>query len=102
MNLPATIDGFIAYIETVSPTGIGDANGVQLHTYHSCKGLQWKYVILMSLNTNVSDLKKAVRGETYGVHPVHVEEPTAENPYPNVFIRLTPWIYGTDRNVQMK
>lgn len=99
MNLPATIDGFIAYIETVSSTGIGDANGVQLHTYHSCKGLQWKYVILMSLNTNVSDLKKAVRGETYGVHPVHVEEPTAENPYPNVFIRLTPWIYGTDRNV---
>lgn len=99
MNLPTTIDGFIAYIETVSPTGIGDANGVQLHTYHSCKGLQWKYVILMSLNTNVSDLKKAVRGETYGVHPVHVEEPTAENPYPNVFIRLTPWIYGTDRNV---
>ena len=99
MNLPATIDGFIAYIETVSPTGIGDANGVQLHTYHSCKGLQWKYVILMSLNTNVSDFKKAVRGETYGVHPVHVEEPTAENPYPNVFIRLTPWIYGTDRNI---
>ena len=99
MNLPATIDGFIAYIETISPTGIGDANGVQLHTYHSCKGLQWKYVILMSLNTNVSDLKKAVRGETYGVHPVHVEEPTAENPYPKVFVRLTPWIYGTDRNV---
>lgn len=99
MNLPATIDGFIAYIETISPTGIGDANGVQLHTYHSCKGLQWKHVILMSLNTNVSDLKKAVRSETYGVHPVHVEEPTAENPYPNVFIRLTPWIYGTDRNV---
>ncbi|MBU3809278.1 MAG: UvrD-helicase domain-containing protein [Candidatus Phocaeicola faecipullorum] len=99
MNLPATIDGFIAYIETVSPTGMGDAKGVQLHTYHSCKGLQWKYVILMSLNTNVSDLKKAVRGETYGVHPVHVEEPTAEYPYPKVFVRLTPWIYGTDRNV---
>ena len=99
MNLPATIDGFIAYIETVSSTGMGDAKGVQLHTYHSCKGLQWKYVILMSLNTNVSDLKKAVRGETYGVHPVHVEEPTAEYPYPKVFVRLTPWIYGTDRNV---
>lgn len=99
MNLPATIDGFIAYIETVSPTGTGDANGVQLHTYHSCKGLQWKYVILMSLNTNVSDIKKAVRGETYGVHPVHVEEPAAENPYPNVFVRLTPWVYGTSKNV---
>jgi ATP-dependent exoDNAse (exonuclease V) beta subunit len=99
MNLPATIDGFIAYIESVSPTGSGDANGVQLHTYHSCKGLQWKYVILMSLNTNVSDIKKAVKGETYGVHPVHVDEPTAENPYPKVFIRLTPWVYGTAKNV---
>lgn len=99
MNLPATIDGFITYIETVSPTGSGDVNGVQLHTYHSCKGLQWKYVILMSLNTNVSDLKKAMKGETYGVHPVYVEEPTVENYYPKVFIRLTPWIYGTDRNV---
>ena len=102
MNLPATIDGFIAYIETVSPTGSGDANGIQLHTYHSCKGLQWKYVILMSLNTNVSDIKKAVRDETYGVHPVHVEEPAAENPYPDVFVRLTPWIYGTSMNVPNK
>lgn len=102
MNLPATIDGFIAYIETVSPTGSGDANGIQLHTYHSCKGLQWKYVILMSLNTNVSDIKKAVRDETYGVHPVHVEEPAAENPYPDVFVRLTPWIYGTSMNVPDK
>ena len=57
MNLPATIDGFLAYIEEVSPVGSGDPYGVQLHTYHSCKGLQWKYVILMSLNTNVADLK---------------------------------------------
>jgi len=99
MNLPATIDGFISYIESVSPTGSGNANGVQLHTYHSCKGLQWKYVILMSLNDNVSDIKKAVKGETYGVHPVHVAEPTAENPYPEVYIRLTPWIYGTAKFV---
>lgn len=99
MNLPATIDGFLAYIEEVSPVGSGDPNGVQLHTYHSCKGLQWKYVILMSLNTNVAEIKKAVRNETYGVHAVHTAEPTAENPYPEVFIRLTPWIYSTARNV---
>ena len=60
MNLPATIDGLLAYLEDVAPVGSGDPNGVQLHTYHSCKGLQWKYVILMSLNTDVSNLKKAV------------------------------------------
>lgn len=99
MNLPATIDGFLAYIEEVSPVGNGDPNGVQLHTYHSCKGLQWKYVILMSLNTNVADIKKSVRSETYGVHVIHSEEPLAENPYPEVFIRLTPWVYGTAKNV---
>ncbi|MCQ2127020.1 MAG: UvrD-helicase domain-containing protein [Bacteroidaceae bacterium] len=99
MNLPATIDGFLAYIEEVSPVGSGDPNGVQLHTYHSCKGLQWKYVILMSLNTNVADLKKSVKNETYGVHAIHSEEPSADNPYPEVFIRLTPWVYGTAKNV---
>ena len=99
MNLPSTIDGFLAYIEEINPAGHGDPEGVQLHTYHSSKGLQWKYVILMSLNTDVANLKKAVKSETYGVHVVHKDEPTAENPYPEVYIRLTPWIYGTAVNV---
>ncbi len=99
MNLPATIDGFLAYIEEVSPVCSGDPNGVQLHTYHSCKGLQWKYVILMSLNTNVADKNKSVKNETYGVHAMYSEEPSAENPYPEIFIRLTPWVYGTATNV---
>lgn len=99
MNLPATIDGFISYIEEIKPVGSGDPDGVQLHTYHSCKGLQWKYVILMSLNTNVAEIKKAIKNETYGVHAIHYDEPTAENPYPEVYIRLTPWIYGTSTNV---
>ena len=99
MNLPATIDGFLAYIEEVSPVCSGDPNGVQLHTYHSCKGLQWKYVILMSLNTNVADKKKSVKNETYGVHAMYSEEPSAEKPYPEIFIRLTPWVYGTATNV---
>lgn len=99
MNLPATIDGFLAYIKEVCPVGNGDPNGVQLHTYHSCKGLQWKYVILMSLNTNVADLKKSAKNEIYGVHAIHSEAPSADHPYPEVFIRLTPWIYGKNTNL---
>lgn len=99
MNLPSTIDGFLAYIEEINPAGHGDPEGVQLHTYHSSKGLQWKYVILMSLNTDVANIKKAVKSETYGVHVVHKDEPTAENPYPEIFIRLTPWIFGTLKDV---
>lgn len=99
MNLPATIDGFIAYIEEVDPKGSGDPDGVQLITYHSSKGLQWKYVILMSLNSNVDDEQRFVRNEFYGVHAIHAVSPSAQNPYPDVFIRLTPWAYGTARNI---
>lgn len=99
MNLPATIDGFLAFIEKTAPVGSGDPNGVQLHTYHSCKGLQWKYVILMSLNTNVANVNKSLKNETYGVHAIHKEKPSAEHPYPEVYVRLTPWIYGTERNL---
>lgn len=99
MNLPSTIEGFIAYIDELKPVGAGDTEGVQLYTYHSSKGLQWKYVILMSLNADIADMSKSVRRETFGVHVVHNEAPSADNPYPEVFIRLTPWIYGTARNV---
>ena len=95
MNFPATIDGYLAYLEEVQPAGSGDPDGVQLHTYHSCKGLQWKYVILMELSTDVGDVKKAVKREIYGVHAVHTGEPSVENPYPEVFVRLAPWIFGT-------
>lgn len=99
MNLPSTIDGFLSYIEEVNPSGHGDPEGVQLHTYHSSKGLQWKYVILMSLNADVANTKTSIRNETYGVHVVHKDEPTADNPYPDIFIRLTPWVYGTAKYV---
>ena len=98
MNLPATIDGYLAYMKEVKPAGSGDPDGVQLHTYHSCKGLQWKYVILVELNTDDGHVKKAVKREIYGVHAVHTGEPSVENPYPEVFIRLAPWIYGPGTN----
>ena len=94
MNLPATIDGFLSYIEDVNPSGSGDPEGVQLHTYHSSKGLQWDYVILMDLNNNVASKRKAVKNEMYGVHAIHQDSPTAANPYPSVYIRLIPWLYG--------
>lgn len=95
MNMPDTIEGFIAYLEEVKPKGKGDVNGVQLQTYHSCKGLQWKYVILMSLNTDETDKRRSVKHNIFGVHFVHVDEPSAKNPYPVAFVRLMPWLYGS-------
>lgn len=94
MNMPATMDGFATYLETVAPACHGDTEGVQLHTYHSCKGLQWKYVILTSLDTDVTNDGKVVKNDIYGVHIAHDNKPTAANPYPAVHIRLAPWLYG--------
>lgn len=93
MNFPATIDGFVAYFEDVCPKGAGNPNGIQLHTYHSCKGLQWKYVILTDLDNDVTNIDKVIKNDIYGVHFARGNKPAAENPYPEVHIRLTPWIY---------
>ena len=94
MNMPATIDGFLSYVEVVSPNGVGDPTGVQLCTYHTCKGLQWKYVILMSLNDSKVNDNRVIKDKIYGVNAIYAVEPSAQNPYPDVFIRFTPWIFG--------
>ena len=95
MNLPATVNGFMDYITVINPVGLGDANGVQLHTYHSSKGLQWKYVILTSLRERMNDPKKFVKQSIYGIHFNYAEQPSAKTPYPEVFIRVMPFVYGS-------
>ena len=97
MNLPATVNGFVDYLNVIDPVGTGDANGVQLHTYHSSKGLQWKYVILTQLQEKKIDPKKCVRQDIYGVHFNYAEQPSAETPYPEVYIRVMPFIYGSGK-----
>ena len=95
MNLPATVNGFMDYLTVIDPVGTGDANGVQLHTYHSSKGLQWKYVILTSLKERINDPKKCAKQNIYGIHFNYSEQPSAETPYPEVYIRVMPFIYGS-------
>ena len=97
MNLPATVNGFMDYMTVIDPVGTGDANGVQLHTYHSSKGLQWKYVILTSLRERINDPNKFVKQSIYGIHFNYAEQPSAETPYPEVFIRVMPFIYGSGK-----
>ena len=95
MNLPATVNGFMDYLTVIDPVGTGDANGVQLHTYHSSKGLQWKYVILTSLKERMDDPAKCVKQSIYGIHFNYSEQPSAETPYPEVYIRVMPFVYGS-------
>ena len=95
MNLPATVYGFMDYLTMIDPVGTGDANGVQLHTYHSSKGLQWKYVILTSLKERMDDPAKCVKQNIYGIQFNYSEQPSAEIPYPEVYIRVMPFVYGS-------
>ena len=97
MALPATACGFIDYLAVAKPNGVGDVNGVQLHTYHSSKGLQWKYVILTSLQNKADDPKELVKTNIYGVHFNYTEQPSATNPYPEVYIRVMPFVYGAGK-----
>ena len=94
MGMAATVNGYMDYIKVANPVGGGDANGVQLHTYHSSKGLQWKYVILTSLGTRISDKPKSVKKLMYGIHFHYTEQPSGENPYPEVYISVAPFVYG--------
>lgn len=94
LNMPSTISGFKSYIETIAPTGSGDPDGVQLHTYHSSKGLQWKYVVLTSLDDSQCKQEDIIKKDLYGVHFEYAEEPSRTNPYPEVYIRLARFVYG--------
>ena len=94
MSLPATVKGFVDYLAVMDPVGKGNANGIQLHTYHSSKGLEWKYVILSQLYEKKNDPKKCVKQDIYGIHFSYSEQPSASTPYPEVFIRVIPFIFG--------
>ena len=50
----ATIPGWIEY-STTHPISLKQENAVQLHTIHSSKGLEWKYVILADLEKGFAD-----------------------------------------------
>ena len=99
MSLPCTVYGFIDYITTVKAKAAGMSDGVQLFTYHGSKGLQWKTVILMSLEDDILDENNLVGRGIYGVHTFHEDAPNAENPYPPMTVTVLPWIFGSAKGV---
>lgn len=94
MGIPATAAGLMDYFEQTEMTLPEDEEGVQLVTYHLSKGLQWKHVIMLSLNESRSDEGKCITNDFYGVHFVRTAPPSSDNIFPEVFIRLLPMIYG--------
>lgn len=98
LGQPATPSGFSSFLDENDVKLPATGNGVRLLTMHGSKGLEWKYVFL--LMDEVLDPMDILKNDLYGIHHSHPELPTANNLYPQMSIRLTPWIFGaTNSNV---
>lgn len=66
----ASVAGFIQYMNDVDIKSELDqsAEGVKVATYHKSKGMQWKIVILNSLDYNKLELKNFVKKSWFGLN----------------------------------
>lgn len=96
LGLPATISGYMNYVDTTEIKTEGDCDGVCLYTIHGSKGLEWKYVVLTSLENDMFD--KFYSRNLFGVHTRHDTTPSADNLYVPMTITVLPWIFGGAHN----
>ena len=94
MTLGATTIGFLDYLSSVEATPSGDSEGIVLSTYHGSKGLQWKNVILLSLDRNFIDDKDCLSKGVFGIQKIRTAVPTKDNLFPEMIISLIPWPWG--------
>lgn len=94
----ATIAGFIDYFCNQKLQGAADSSGVRLITYHKSKGLEWKVVIMLSLDNNVTDAQDIAKKDVLGCHTHRAEKPTPEIINPPMTISLVRNIYTTSAN----
>lgn len=92
LSMPATPSGFIRFVEENDIEVPASGNGVQLITIHGSKGLEWKYVFQI-LDESLEPMDILKRG-LYGINHYHPVMPSADNIYPDMNIRLLPWIFG--------
>ncbi len=96
MAQPATPSGFTTFLDENEVKIPITGNVVQLLTYHGAKGLEWKYVFMLLDETlEPTDILKK---DFYGILHSHPTQPSADNLYPQMCIRLLPWIFGTSIN----
>ena len=91
---PATVAGFIDFFTGQKQDGAANEDGVRLFTYHKSKGLEWKVVILLSLENDASDATKISTRSMLGCHYHREQQPTPENPNPPMTISLVRNIYA--------
>lgn len=91
---PATVAGFIEFFTGQQQEGAANEDGVRLYTYHKSKGLEWKVVIMLSLDNDASDATNIATKSMLGCHHHREQQPTAENTNPPMTISLVTNIYG--------
>ena len=96
LGLPATISGYMNYVDTTEIKTEGDSDGVCLYTIHGSKGLEWKYVIVTSLENDF--MTKFYLRNFFGVQTRHNTTPSADNLYVPMTITVLPWIFGAAHN----
>lgn len=94
MTFGSTTTGFLDYLRTSGETSAGSNDGVVLSTYHGAKGLEWKNVILLSLDENADNEKSIISRSIFGIHFIRTAEPTKENLFPEMLISIMPWVWG--------
>lgn len=97
---PATVTGFIDFFTNQKQKGALNEDGVRLFTYHKSKGLEWKVVILMSLNDDAAKETDIAMQSMLGCHWHRKEQPTRDNINPPMTISLVRNIYGTTNEVK--
>lgn len=95
MAKPATVTGFIDFFTNQKQKGALNEDGVRLFTYHKSKGLEWKVVIMYSLDDNVAKDTNIAMRCMLGCHFHREESPTPEMVNPPMTISLVRNIYGT-------
>ena len=97
---PATVTGFIDFFTNQQQKGALNDDGVRLFTYHKSKGLEWKVVILMSLDDDAANETDIAMLSMLGCHYHRIEEPKPGKFYPPMTISLVRNIYGTSNEVK--
>ena len=95
LGILPSISRFVNHITEDDIAVPGNPDGVNLVTIHKAKGLQWKKVILVELNRDVANINKFIKREIFGVHFHRTEEISETNLFPEVYITLLPFIYGS-------
>ena len=89
----STLYGFINYISTTNEIKVSKdilSDGVNVLTYHSCKGLEWNVVILCSLGRSSLKPNNFIKKTYIGVNVIRRDRSENDHFYSDFIVRYIP------------